>query len=128
RVNLVPVALADEQRRARERRELAGMVAVKVADADELDLVGRDVELLQAIHDADFRRVGIRAGSKAGVPHHVLGPMLDQVAAIRERQLEILVRKRVAEALVDVGRLGGSAAVDARKRKLGWRWRLGKRR
>src|SRR5262245_52319329 len=29
---------------------------------------GSDLELLQAIHDADFRRVGIRAGGEAGVP------------------------------------------------------------
>src|SRR5438094_10056220 len=62
RGDLVPVALADEQGRVRERSELAGMVAVKVADADVLDLLGRDLELLQAIHDADLRRVGTRAG------------------------------------------------------------------
>src|SRR5262249_57776714 len=47
RGDLVPVTLSDEQRRVRERRELAGMVGVKVTDADELHLIGRDVELLQ---------------------------------------------------------------------------------
>src|SRR5580765_4260106 len=91
----VPVALADEQRRVRERGELTGMVAVKVADADVLDLLGRNLDLLQAIDDADGRRVGTRARCEAGVPHHVFVAVLDQVAAERERQLEILVRERV---------------------------------
>src|SRR6185295_1862379 len=117
----VPVALADEQHRVRERRELAGMVAVKVADADVLDLLGRNAELFQAIYDADFRRVGIRAGGEAGVPHHIFVAVLDQVAAERERQLEILVRERIGEALTDVRRRGAGAAVDACQRDFGGR-------
>ena len=123
RGDAVPVALADEQRRVRERRELAGVVAVEVADADELDLVGRDVELLQAIHDADLRRVGAPAGGEARVPHHVFVAVLDQVAAERERQLEVLVGERVGEALADVRRRGAGAAVDAGQRDVGRRLR-----
>jgi hypothetical protein len=55
------VALAVEQRRVRERRELAGMVAVKMADADVLDLLGRNLKLLQAI--GDWRRRGAAWGN-----------------------------------------------------------------
>jgi hypothetical protein len=47
--------------------------------------------------------------------------VLDQVAAERERQLEILVRERVGEALADVRWCGAGAAVDACKRDFGWR-------
>jgi hypothetical protein len=100
------------------------MVAVKVADADVLDLVGCDLELLQAIHDADFRRVGIRARGEAGVPHHVVVAVLDQIAAEPERQLEVLVGERVAEA-ADVPRRGVGAAVDAGQRDFGRRLLLG---
>src|SRR5258708_37957515 len=103
------------------------MVAVKVAAADVLDLLGRNPELLQAIDDPDCRRVGTRAGCEAGIPHHVFVAVLDQVAAERERQLEVLVRERVGEELADVRRRGAGAAVDAGKRDLGWgvrkRWR-----
>src|SRR5438093_8441593 len=45
------------------------------------------------------------------------------VAAERERQLEILVRERVGEALADVRRRGAGAAVDACQRNFGRRLR-----
>src|SRR5215813_15465697 len=122
RGDLVPVALADEQRRGRERRELAGMVGVKVADADELHLIGGNTELFQAIYNADFRRVGIRAGGEAGVPHYIVAAVLDQVAAECERQFQVLVSERVAEA-PDIPRRGIGAAVDACQRDFGRRLR-----
>src|ERR1700730_3501268 len=119
----VPVAFSDEQRGVGERLELAGMVAVKVADADVLDLLGCDRQLLQAINDTDLRGAGVRAGFEAGVPHHVFVAMLDQVAAEREGQLEVVVGKGIGEALADVRRRGAGAAVDAGQRDFGGRLR-----
>src|SRR5437773_1873669 len=120
----VPVALADEKRRIRERRELAGMVAVEVADADVFHLLRLHLHLGEALDDADLRCVRVRARRETGVPDHVLVAVLDQVAAERESQREVrLVRERVAEALGDVGGLRGRAAFDAGQRDFGCRLR-----
>src|SRR5262245_15136532 len=73
---------------------------------------GSDLELLQAIHDADFRRVGIRAGGEAGVPT----PSIRRRAVAAERE-------RVGEALADVRRRGAGAALDACQRDFGRRLR-----
>ena len=99
----VPIALADEQRGFRERRELARVVGVVVADADILHLVGRDLELRELVGKAHLRCVRVRAWHKAGVPHHVFVAVLDDVAAIGEGSLHVLVGERVAPALDRVG-------------------------
>ena len=116
----VPVALADQQRGAGERRELAGMVGVEVADADELHLLGLYLDLRHVIGDAGLRRVRIGAGREAGVPHHVVVAVLDQVAAERESQLQIRKRQSIREALIQCGhRRRAGATVDAPERYIG---------
>src|SRR6266516_8182485 len=91
----IPVALADEQRRIRERRELAGVVGVEVADADVFHLLRLHLHLGEALDDADLRRVRVRAGRETGVPDHGLVAVLDQVAAERERGVQVLVGEGV---------------------------------
>jgi hypothetical protein len=44
-----------------------------------------------------FGALGFVPGAKPVSPHHVFVAVLDQVAAERERQLEVLVRERVGE-------------------------------
>src|SRR5262245_17681633 len=55
RTENVPVAFADEQRRLWERAYLASVVAVVVTHADELHLIGRDLELREQIYQRGFR-------------------------------------------------------------------------
>ncbi len=104
----VPVALPDQQRRLRERSGLAGVIAVIVADADILDLLGLDLQLRELLDQRDLdrrarRRRARRRGRIAGIPDHVVICMADEIAARGQLQLLALVRHRVREA-PDVGR------------------------
>jgi hypothetical protein len=113
----VPVALADQQRRTRKGRDLAGVVRVVVADADEPHLLGLDVQLRELVDDADLRCDGARAHRVPGVPQQVVVAVPDEVAAVDEGHLQADVREGVGEAR-DIGGAGARAAVEARQREL----------
>ena len=51
----IPITLADQERRLRERADLTDVVAMIVADADILDLIGLYVDLPQEVHQAHLR-------------------------------------------------------------------------
>src|SRR6185369_8402917 len=63
-----PLALADQERRVRQRAELTGVVWVKVADADVLHLLGQDLELRELLDERDLRRARVGSRQVAGVP------------------------------------------------------------
>src|SRR4029079_19117038 len=86
-----PFGLADQQRGLGKRGDLAGVVAMEVADADELDLLWLDVELRELVDDARLRAGVRRARRKTGVPQHVIVAMLDDVAAVDELDLLVAV-------------------------------------
>jgi hypothetical protein len=65
-----PLALADQKGRARQRAELAGVIGMEVADADELHLLRPDLELRELLGERDLRRARIRSWLVAGVPDH----------------------------------------------------------
>jgi hypothetical protein len=119
----IPVALADQECRFRKRIHLPNVVAVIVADADKLDVLGLELQLAQKVHEADFRRNVGRVHGMTGVPHHVVIAVLDQVAAVDDLELQAVevigVRKAQAGARTraDIPRRRG-AAFEARERHL----------
>ena len=121
-----PLALADQQRGVGERAELAGVVGVKMADADLLDLLGLDLQLPELLDERDPRRARIRPRQVAGVPDHHVVAGADRVAAERERHVRVAVREDVAEAALVVGaaaaiRLRSVAAAQSDdNRECGW--------
>ena len=81
RGDAVPVALADQQCGAGERRHLTRVVRMIVADAHVLDLFWLDVDLRQLVHDAHLGCGRTGRQRVAGVPQKVFVATLDEVAA-----------------------------------------------
>src|SRR4029079_615581 len=97
--------------RLRERRDLAGMIGVKMADADILDLIGLDVDPGESIDQAHLRRDVRRRHGMAGVPQHVLVAVLEKIATEDKLNLLVAVGKSIREALVDGDRRLRRAAI-----------------
>jgi len=99
-----------------------------VADADILDVFGLHLELGELFDEALLRRPLARALPEAGIPHHVVVTMLDQVAAENELEFQALEVICVGKAQAgtrtraDIRRTTGRAAFEARERHL-WRRR-----
>ena len=94
------------------------MVGVEVADADELDLVGRELELRELVDHAHLGRDGTGAHRMAGVPKHVIVAVLDQVAREDERNFHSVVSIGVGKAQRDIDRRRAGATVQTRERNL----------
>jgi glutaminyl-peptide cyclotransferase len=92
---LFPVALADQERGFRKQVHLTNVVAIVVADADILDVVRLQLQLGEQLGDGFLRRHGSRTLPEAGIPHHVVVAMLDQVAA--EYELDLQSKSYVSE-------------------------------
>src|SRR5215467_2732771 len=106
----IPVALADQERRLRKRSDLADMVTMIMTDADILDLLGRELQLCQEVHEARLRRDRPGAHGVAGIPDHVLVAMLDEIAAEDELHLQVAIGIGVGEPEIHLRwRLTGAA-------------------
>ena len=117
----IPIAFADQERRLRKGCGLADVIAVIVADADELDLFRLQIQLSKLLDQTGLdcgagrlRPARVRGGI-AGVPDQVLLSMTDQVAARGQLQLPALIGVGVRKAR-DIGRAGAAAAIEARER------------
>jgi hypothetical protein len=121
----IPVAFADQQGGFRKRGDLAGVVGVIMADADESNLLGLDVELRQLVDDAHLRRHVGGGHGVTGIPQQVLVAMLDQIAAVDELKFQVAVGIGVREALIDRRRRLRRAAIEPRERHVGRRQRWG---
>src|SRR5262245_38980966 len=91
------------------------MIAMIVADADVLDLLGLEVELSQEVDQARLRRGRAGAHRVAGVPDHVLIAMLDEIAAEDQLQLQVTISIGVGEPEIYFRRRLRGAAVEARE-------------
>ena len=89
------------------------MVAVIMADADVLDLLGLEIDLRQLIDQAHLGgHVGGGHGM-AGIPQQVVVAVLDEVAAVDELELLVAVGLCVGEARVEEDRVLWRTAVEA---------------
>src|SRR5262245_25154400 len=79
----------------RERADLADVIAVIVADADVLDLLGLDVDLPQQIDQAHFRRHVGGGHGMAGIPQQVFVAVLDEIATVSEQKIDGPIEFRV---------------------------------
>ena len=75
---------------------------MEVADANELDLLGFDLQLGQLIDNAGLWCRRTSAHGVAGIPEHVVLAMLDEVAAEGEGQFLSWVGESVGESYTDV--------------------------
>jgi len=112
----IPVALADQERRLRERTDLAGVIGVIMADADKCNLLGLELDLRQLIDHANLRRHIGSGHGMTGIPQQILVAVLDEIATVNELKFQIAIRIGVRETLVDGrGRLR-RAAIQTRER------------
>src|SRR5258708_7814769 len=94
-----------------------------MGDADILDVFGLSLQLGEQFDDTLLRRRGSRTLPEAGIPHHVVVTVLDQIAAENKLNFEAVVGVGVAEAQADVRWGSAGAAVEARERHFGRRLR-----
>src|SRR5262249_29064646 len=114
----VPIPLADQQGRLGKLIRLADVIGMEVADADELHLLGRDLQLREQIRGADLGSNGTSSRRLSRVPHHIVVAVLDEIAAVDELELDARVGIRAGEARVELYRRNRSATVDPGERDL----------
>lgn len=98
----VPVPLTNQQACSRKVGQLSSMVGMEVADANELDLLGFDLQLGQLIDNADLWCRRASTHGVASIPEHVVLAVLDEVAAEGEGEFLSRVGESVGEAHTDV--------------------------
>ena len=102
RIDAVPVTLTNQQACSRKGGQLSSMVGMEVADANELDLLGFDLQLGQLIDNAGLWCRRASTHGVPSIPEHVVLAVLDEVAAEGEGEFLSRVGESVGEAHTDV--------------------------
>ena len=83
-----------------------------------MPLFGLDADFVQLVDDTHLRRHVGRGHGMTSIPQQVLVAVLDEIAAVNELNLQIAVRERVREALIDQDRRLRRDAIETRERHL----------